>query len=73
MYLQQKYVFYLHIAKAMHLLRKSRIMLSYPDSNRKQQNQNLRCYHYTIAQFAGLSRLPAIPNNSIYGFTSNMA
>ncbi len=25
--------------------------LSYRDSNPKRQNQNLLCYHYTIAQF----------------------
>ena len=25
--------------------------LSYPDSNRIKQNQNLLCYHYTIGQY----------------------
>ncbi len=30
--------------------------LGYPDSNQERQDQNLQCYHYTIAQcfrFAG--------------------
>ena len=26
-------------------------MLGYPDSNQERQDQNLQCYHYTIAQF----------------------
>ena len=26
------------------------VLLSYRDSNPKRQNQNLLCYHYTIAQ-----------------------
>ena len=26
--------------------------LGYPDSNQERQDQNLQCYHYTIAQFA---------------------
>ena len=25
--------------------------LGYPDSNQERQDQNLQCYHYTIAQF----------------------
>ena len=25
-------------------------MLGYPDSNQERQDQNLQCYHYTIAQ-----------------------
>ena len=27
-------------------------LLGYPDSNQERQDQNLQCYHYTIAQFA---------------------
>ena len=27
------------------------IMLGYPDSNQERQDQNLQCYHYTIAQY----------------------
>ena len=32
--------------------------LGYPDSNQEKQDQNLLCYHYTIAQtyFLGSSR-----------------
>ena len=26
-------------------------MLGYPDSNQERQDQNLQCYHYTIAQY----------------------
>ena len=26
--------------------------LGYPDSNQERQDQNLQCYHYTIAQCA---------------------
>ena len=26
------------------------ILLGYPDSNQEKQDQNLLCYHYTIAQ-----------------------
>lgn len=26
------------------------ILLGYPDSNQERQDQNLQCYHYTIAQ-----------------------
>ena len=26
-------------------------LLGYPDSNQERQDQNLQCYHYTIAQF----------------------
>ena len=26
------------------------LMLGYPDSNQKRQDQNLQCYHYTIPQ-----------------------
>ena len=25
-------------------------LLGYPDSNQERQDQNLQCYHYTIAQ-----------------------
>ena len=25
-------------------------VLGYPDSNQERQDQNLQCYHYTIAQ-----------------------
>lgn len=32
----------------MHLLDFS--SLGYPDSNQERQDQNLQCYHYTIAQ-----------------------
>ena len=27
-------------------------LLGYPDSNQERQDQNLQCYHYTIAQSA---------------------
>ncbi len=27
------------------------LLLSYQDSNLGRQNQNLQCYHYTIAQY----------------------
>ena len=27
------------------------ILLGYPDSNQERQDQNLQCYHYTIAQY----------------------
>ncbi len=30
-------------------------MLGYPDSNQERQDQNLQCYHYTIAQLRGQS------------------
>ena len=26
------------------------VLLGYPDSNQERQDQNLQCYHYTIAQ-----------------------
>ena len=26
------------------------LLLGYPDSNQERQDQNLQCYHYTIAQ-----------------------
>ena len=30
------------------------LLLGYPDSNQERQDQNLQCYHYTIAQsFSG--------------------
>ena len=32
--------------------------LSYPDSNQEKQDQNLLCYHYTIAQY--LAELPVL-------------
>ena len=28
----------------------SSFLLGYPDSNQERQDQNLQCYHYTIAQ-----------------------
>ena len=28
-------------------------LLGYPDSNQERQDQNLQCYHYTIAQSKG--------------------
>ena len=34
--------------KPKHLLRL--LSLGYPDSNQERQDQNLQCYHYTIAQ-----------------------
>ena len=27
------------------------LLLGYPDSNQERQDQNLQCYHYTIAQY----------------------
>ena len=37
-------------------------MLGYPDSNQERQDQNLQCYHYTIAQsfFCFRSQAPAL-------------
>ena len=32
------------------------IMLGYPDSNQERQDQNLQCYHYTIAQYFAQKR-----------------
>ena len=29
---------------------KNPFLLGYPDSNQERQDQNLQCYHYTIAQ-----------------------
>ena len=29
----------------------SLLWLGYPDSNQERQDQNLQCYHYTIAQY----------------------
>ena len=31
--------------------------LGYPDSNQERQDQNLQCYHYTIAQYASINLL----------------
>ena len=31
-------------------------LLGYPDSNQERQDQNLQCYHYTIAQSFQLQR-----------------
>ena len=37
--------------KAGLLLKEGRLfLLGYPDSNQERQDQNLQCYHYTIAQ-----------------------
>ena len=30
------------------------LLLGYPDSNQERQDQNLQCYHYTIAQCFGV-------------------
>ena len=30
--------------------------LGYPDSNQERQDQNLQCYHYTIAQYIAQKR-----------------
>ena len=32
--------------------------LGYPDSNQERQDQNLQCYHYTIAQFCSQEPRP---------------
>ena len=34
----------------------SLILLGYPDSNQERQDQNLQCYHYTIAQYIAQKR-----------------
>ena len=36
--------------------------MGYPDSNQERQDQNLQCYHYTIAQsfFSFRSQAPAL-------------
>ena len=44
MAIQQKYATKKGLAIARPLL------LGYPDSNQERQDQNLQCYHYTIAQ-----------------------
>ena len=31
-------------------------LLGYPDSNQERQDQNLQCYHYTIAQYGFLEK-----------------
>ena len=31
-------------------------LLGYPDSNQERQDQNLQCYHYTIAQYFAQKR-----------------
>ncbi len=31
-------------------------LLGYPDSNQERQDQNLQCYHYTIAQYSAQKR-----------------
>ena len=41
-----------HKKKEAHL--RLLIMLGYPDSNQERQDQNLQCYHYTIAQYLSL-------------------
>ena len=33
-----------------HYLEGFSFLLGYPDSNQERQDQNLQCYHYTIAQ-----------------------
>ena len=32
------------------------LLLGYPDSNQERQDQNLQCYHYTIAQYFAQKR-----------------
>ena len=32
------------------------LLLGYPDSNQERQDQNLQCYHYTIAQYIAQKR-----------------
>lgn len=51
------------------------LLLSYRDSNPERQNQNLLCYHYTIAQSALLRGLPrkSSANIVIIFFDTNMA
>ncbi len=43
--------------------------LGYPDSNQERQDQNLQCYHYTIAQSsyvsAKLHTFPEVTNLSV--------
>ena len=34
----------------------SLFLLGYPDSNQERQDQNLQCYHYTIAQYNAQKR-----------------
>ena len=51
-------VFQRHLRAIVHICHKQKSMaenhafcgLGYPDSNQNKQNQNLLCYHYTIAQ-----------------------
>ena len=38
-------------------------LLSYLDSNQERQNQNLQCYHYTIAQYYVLKRSAKVKYN----------
>ena len=51
--------------KPKHLLRL--LSLGYPDSNQERQDQNLQCYHYTIAQsFSGAKVLLFFITASIF-------
>ena len=40
------------------------LWLGYPDSNQERQDQNLQCYHYTIAQF-----LNAVQSYTFFRYT----
>ena len=44
------YLPFLHKKKRTLLSEESSFLLGYPDSNQERQDQNLQCYHYTIAQ-----------------------
>ncbi len=41
--------------------------LGYPDSNQERQDQNLQCYHYTIAQSLWKSEVASCPRFLISG------
>ena len=52
--------------KPKHMLRL--LSLGYPDSNQERQDQNLQCYHYTIAQsFSGAKVLLFFITASVLG------
>ena len=49
-------------------------LLGYPDSNQERQDQNLQCYHYTIAQSISGAKVHLFffsANNSAIFFAKN--
>lgn len=46
------------------------LLLGYPDSNQERQDQNLQCYHYTIAQSNYATLLCYVPTPGLFLFAS---